>query len=129
MAHICLIDDDQGIRDTLTRILRRLGHEVKPAGNGREGLDLVAKNKFQIVITDIIMPEVEGIEVVRSIRQSDPDMQVIAMSGGGRVGNTDFLKMARSLGANELVYKPVTKTQFMEALNKCLERIGEPISA
>ena len=91
-----------------------------PARDGREGLDMLSKAKFDVVITDIIMPEVEGIEVLRTIKKDSPDTRVIAMSGGGRVGNTDFLKIAETLGADAILYKPVTKEGFMKALNTCL---------
>jgi len=121
MANICLIEDDKMIRDSLERILKKMGHSVTTATNGREGLDAVAKISFDLIITDIIMPEVEGIEVIRTAKQQSPDTRIIAMSGGGRVGNTDFLQIAQSLGADQIIYKPVTKTEFMSALNHCLD--------
>tara|TARA_R110002096_G_scaffold50539_12_gene132579 strand:- start:2420 stop:2800 length:381 start_codon:yes stop_codon:yes gene_type:complete len=120
VAQIGLIEDDKMIRDTLQRILKRMGHTVATASNGREGLDTVRKVKCDLVITDIIMPEIEGIEVIRTLKNEQPELKVIAMSGGGRVGNTDFLKIAQTLGADAIVYKPVTKKEFMHALNGCL---------
>jgi len=120
VAHICLIEDTELIRETLKRILEKLGHTVRPATNGREGLELCSAMKFDVVITDIIMPEVEGIEVLRTIKKESPTTRVIAMSGGGRVGNMDFLKIAESLGADAILYKPVTKAEFMQALETCL---------
>ncbi|MFC3052413.1 response regulator [Kordiimonas pumila] len=120
MANICLIEDDGMIRDSLKRILEKMGHSVTIAINGREGLNAVDKMPFEVVITDIIMPEVEGIEVIRTVKEKSPKTRIIAMSGGGRVGNTDFLKVAKNLGADEIVYKPVTKTEFLNALNGCL---------
>jgi len=126
MAHICLIEDDKMIRETLHKILEKMGHTVATATNGRDGLSVAGSADFDVVITDIIMPEIEGIEVIRTIKKRSPEMKIIAMSGGGRVGNTDFLKIAQSLGADATVYKPVTKKDFMSALNGCL---GEQVSA
>lgn len=120
MAHICVIEDATLIRETLQRILHKLGHTVTSAVNGRDGLDLCDKTVFDIVITDIIMPEIEGIEVLRTIKEKSPQTRVIAMSGGGRAANTDFLKIAESLGADAILYKPVTQDGFMKALNICL---------
>lgn len=120
MAQICLIEDDKMIREILERILKKIGHTVTVATNGREGLKAFDSAQFDLVITDIIMPEVEGIEVVRAVKERSPETKIIAMSGGGRVGNTDFLKIAKSLGADAILYKPVTKSQFMEALDSCL---------
>jgi len=120
MAHICLIEDDPMVRNVISRILSKLGHSVQVASNGREGLEFVQKLKFDLVITDIIMPEVEGIQVLQKVKESSPSTKVIAMSGGGRIGNTDFLEVAKSLGADAVVYKPVTKTEFMAALKTCL---------
>ena len=120
VANICLIEDTQMIRETLKRILEKIGHNVKTACDGREGLELFESMKFDLVITDIIMPEVEGIEVLRTVKSKSPDTRVIVMSGGGRVGNMNFLKLAESLGADAILYKPVTKKEFMVALNACL---------
>jgi len=120
MAKICLIEDEAMIRETLNRILQKLGHEVVTCSDGAQGLIEITKNSYDIVLTDIIMPEVEGIEILQTVKKVSPTTKVIAMSGGGRVGNTDFLEIASSLGADAIIYKPVTKTDFMEALNKCL---------
>lgn len=123
MANICLIEDDKMVRESLQRILEKMGHTVTAAHNGRVGLDAVERMSFELLITDIIMPEVEGIEVIRTVKEKSPKTRIIAMSGGGRVGNTDFLKVAKSLGADEIVYKPVTKTEFLGALTSCLEPV------
>ena len=120
MAKICLVEDDAMIRDILERILKKIGHDVTTATNGRQGLNAANDQNFDLVITDIIMPEVEGIEVIRTIKSKAPETKIIAMSGGGRVGNTDFLKIAESLGADAILYKPVTKSDFMAALDQCL---------
>jgi len=120
MANICLIEDTRMIRETLKRILEKIGHNVEAACDGREGLALFDSMKFDLVITDIIMPEVEGIEVLRTVKSKSPETRVIAMSGGGRVGNMNFLKLAESLGADAILYKPVTKKEFMVALDSCL---------
>lgn len=120
MARICLIEDDPTVRKVLYKVLSGAGHFVSAASNGREGLELMEHRDFDLVVTDIIMPEMEGIEMIRRVRDSKPDLKIIAMSGGGRVGNTDFLKIAKNLGADEIIYKPVTRTDFLETVNRCL---------
>ncbi|WP_286829729.1 MULTISPECIES: response regulator [Kordiimonas] len=118
--NICLIEDDPTIRKALSKVLEREGHFVAVCSNGREGLNIASSRRFDLVITDIIMPEVEGIEVIQKLRQHQPDLRIIAMSGGGRVGNTDFLEIAKSIGAHEVLYKPVTRTEVMQAIERCM---------
>jgi DNA-binding response OmpR family regulator len=78
--------------------------------------------KPDLVITDIIMPEKEGIQTITEIRREQPDAKIIAVSGGGRVGNTDFLKIARSLGADDAVAKPVDPDDFTARVRRFLPR-------
>jgi len=120
VARICLIEDDALIRKTLHKLLSNMDHFVATASNGKEGLALIQSRPFDIVVTDIIMPEMEGIELIRRIHETHPDLKVVAMSGGGRVGNMDFLKIAKSIGADEIIYKPATKTDFINAIDRCL---------
>ena len=105
---IIVIDDDPLIRAALGSALSSWGHEVTCAENGKQGFELFARSSADLLITDIIMPEQEGIETIIEIRKSAPDLPIIAISGGGRIGATDFLRMARSLGADVVLEKPFT---------------------
>ena len=72
------------------------------------------------MITDIIMPEMEGIQMIGEIRALNANAKVIAVSGGARIGNTDFLKIARLLGANDVIYKPFDPDDFLARIGNCL---------
>ena len=107
MSAILIVDDDKSLRDLLSSVLRERGHEVATAGEGNEALELMAQRCFEMVISDIIMPGKEGIETIREIRGLYPDVQVIAMSAGGSVGNAQILEYARMIGAHDSIRKPV----------------------
>jgi CheY-like chemotaxis protein len=120
-THILVIDDDPLVRYSVRTILEGAGHEVTEADNGRGGLECFRATRFDAVITDIIMPDMEGIETIRAIRALDRRMPVLAMSGGGRVGNTDFLKAAKALGADQVLQKPFEDDELLGALARAME--------
>jgi DNA-binding response OmpR family regulator len=103
---ILVIDDDEMVRRMVTRILHSDGHEVLCAADGAAGMMLLREHAPAVVITDIIMPEQEGIETILSIRREKPEVKIIAISGGGLFGEIEVLKMARLLGADEVIAKP-----------------------
>lgn len=120
MKKILVIDDDAMVRDTIVEILESEGYEVVSAGDGVRGLALFRREQPALVITDIIMPEKEGIETITEIRGSYPATKVIAISGGSRIGNVDFLKMARLLGAHDVISKPFDPDDFLSRVGNCL---------
>src|SRR5258708_9058818 len=99
MAKILVIDDDAIVRRTLAAVLEDGGHDVVCADDGLRGMDAFRIQQPDLVVTDIIMPEQEGIQTITEMRKERPDARIIAMSGGGRIVNTGFLKMAKDLGA------------------------------
>ena len=103
---ILVIDDDEAVRYAISRVARQAGFAVALAANGEEGLDLLDRVSPALVITDLIMPEKEGLETIRELRQRRPDLPIIAISGGGRLVGRDFLDVARKLGAQEALAKP-----------------------
>lgn len=115
---VLLIDDEQMVRKIVRKMLERGGHEVTEAENGRLGLQQLKTATFDLVITDIIMPEMEGVETLMTVREQYPSVKVIAMSGGGRTGNIDFLSAAEKLGASAILHKPFT----LEALSTAIEQ-------
>lgn len=117
---ILLIDDDALVRRTISRILHHVGHTVVMAENGRDGITLLQTENPELVITDIIMPDKEGIETIQEIRHLLPDMKIIAISGGARLGNMDYLSMALKLGASEALAKPFDPSELIEAISRCL---------
>jgi DNA-binding response OmpR family regulator len=120
MAKILVIDDDVMVRHTITKILRHGGHEVVTAEDGVRGMAAFRKEHPDLVITDIIMPEQEGIATITQIRREARDTKIIAVSGGGRIGNTDFLSMAQKLGANDILAKPFLPEELMGRVRSCL---------
>ncbi len=120
MAHILLIDDDDLSRFAMHEVLTRAGHKVTEAENGKLGLAAQASTDFDLIITDIIMPEVEGIELIVKVRERSPTIPVIAVSGGGRMSETDYLENARDLGANATLAKPFSEDQLNEKVAECL---------
>ena len=119
MARILLIDDEPQLRRTLTLALERAGHEVYCAGDGEEGIAFLTSRQVDIVISDIMMPQKEGIETIIELRKLYPDIKVVAISGGGRTGNFGFLKMAKKFGASHTLAKPFT----MKALVDCVREL------
>jgi CheY-like chemotaxis protein len=103
---ILVIDDDAAVRVTVQSVLSRFGYKVISAADGEEGIRLFRSIRPDLVITDIIMPVREGIETILAIRHEQPEAKIIAMSGGGRIGNADLLSMARQLGADQVIAKP-----------------------
>ncbi len=120
MAHILLVDDDDMARFAMREVLTRAGHDVTEAENGALGLSAQSSTDFDVIITDIIMPEVEGIEFIMKVREQSPNIPVIAVSGGGRMSETDYLETARDLGANAILAKPFSEDQLNEKVAECL---------
>lgn len=123
MARILVVDDEDLVRLTLRQMLEAAGHVVFEAANGRQGVALQAEQPVDLVLTDIIMPEQEGIETIVQLRRKNPKLKIIAISGGGRMKNMDFLKIAANVGADATLAKPFSTKELTEAVNRCLERV------
>jgi len=122
MATIVVIDDDADVRQTLTRILGSAGHAVHEAAYGEAGLRLAAELAPALVITDILMPEKEGIEIIRELRRAQPRLRILAISGGGQPGALDFLDMARALGADAALAKPFRRVELLDLVTGLLAK-------
>lgn len=116
MAKIILIDDEPSILLMLKKMLEKAGHEVDTASNGNEGIILFEKNKYDLLITDIIMPEKEGMETIIEAHKKYPGLKIIAISGGGRISPEGYLPGAKHLGANMVFQKPLVQKEFLEAV-------------
>jgi len=120
MACILIIDDEDDLRRIMRNALVKQGHDVIEARNGTDALDLFEQNPADLVVTDIMMPESDGIEIIIALRRKDPDIRIIAISGGGRVGDTDYLTMAKKFGATQVLAKPFRRQQLVDAVAECL---------
>jgi len=122
MAKILVIDDEDDVRAVVRGVLESAGHDVLAAPNGARGLDVLRESGAELVITDILMPEREGIETIRDIRQEFPGVRVIAMSGGGRLlkSTTHFLT-ASALGAHAVLRKPFGPEVLLSAVEDALK--------
>jgi YesN/AraC family two-component response regulator len=120
MTRILIIDDDVQIREMLRQMLEFENYEVVEAGNGKEALRIQQQTPADLVITDLIMPEKEGIETIRELREIFPEIKIIAMSGGGVVGPESYLKIAKSLGAQKTFVKPIERKILLEGIREVL---------
>jgi CheY-like chemotaxis protein len=120
MARILIIEDDEPVRTMLGLTLAHFGHSVIEARDGEEGLMLFRNNETDLVITDIVMPEKEGLEVLMTLRKKYPPVKMIAISGGGRQTAKDNLHIAKLMGATRVLAKPVTTETLMAVVNELL---------
>ena len=117
---ILIIDDEPMIRHLATRILHRAGFRTLSAANGIQGVACFRRERPALVITDLIMPEREGIETIRLIRREGANVPIIAISGGTLTGTADFLAMARELGATAILRKPFEPIELLLLIERCL---------
>jgi CheY-like chemotaxis protein len=122
MARILIVDDNADLGMVLRQLLQAAGHHPVVVDNARAGLAMVEAGDIELVITDILMPEVDGIEMLRGVRQKRPDLPVIAMSGGGQIAARDLLDMIGQLGADHVLQKPVRRNDLLAAVDSVLAR-------
>ena len=118
MKKILVVDDEAMVREAISVLLEEGGYEVRTANNGREGIKEYTDFKPDLVLTDIVMPDMEGIEFLRILRKKKGDLPVIVMSGN--VVGQKFSKSARLIGAAAVLQKPFSKEDLLSAVNGCL---------
>ena len=121
MSNILIIDDDFQLRKMLRQMLERSGYEVAEASDGDMGIKACREDDFDLVITDIVMPNKEGIETIMELKRAYPEIKILAMSGGGRNKPEDYLFMAEKLGAEQTLSKPFEREDFLGKVSKILE--------
>jgi YesN/AraC family two-component response regulator len=117
---ILLVDDEILTRKTLEAFLVRKGFDVISAEDGHHATRFLKKYTPQIVITDIIMPEKNGIELILDIQKKYPSIKIIAISGGGKINASTHLNIAKDLGVHAIISKPVTDKDLLSAIEECL---------
>ena len=121
MAIILLVEDDDLVRDMLAQTLERAHHQVISANNGEEAADILKTTKPDIMITDIIMPKKSGITLISEVKNKQPQMEIIAISGGGRLDPTGYLDLSESLGASVSFEKPIDNAALLMAIDLLLQ--------
>lgn len=120
MSHILIIDDEPQIRRMLRRMLESEGYTVTEAADGAEGIKHYHTNPADLIITDLIMPNKEGIETIAELRKKNPGIKIIAMSGGGKREPEGYLNMAKLLGASKTFEKPFKKEELLKAIKSLI---------
>lgn len=120
MARILIIDDDESVTSMLRTVLERNGYEVITAADGREGMRRYNAQPADLVISDILMPEMDGLEALKELRRLSPDVKIIAVSGGGARLNMDVLRVAELLGAAATFKKPYRIDALLDAVRQLL---------
>ncbi|MCF3651929.1 response regulator [Synoicihabitans lomoniglobus] len=123
MARILIADDNPDLLEITTATLEDRGHEVISVVNGAEVIEQLELQPIDLLVTDVLMPDKEGIETILEIRRTNPILPIIAISGGGHVGPVDYLTMARAAGANAALTKPVAPSKLASAIE---ELLGNP---
>ena len=121
MARILVVDDDQFLRLLITRALETAGHSVSSCENGRQAVEHIQHADTDLLITDILMPEMDGVDTVRAIRRLQPDLPIIAISAGGPAKASDFLSLAQAFGATETLTKPFRPEDIVAAAGRLLK--------
>lgn len=117
MAKILIIDDDPSILTMLQKMLEKAGYEVDIASNGSEGLKKIEFCPPDLLVTDIVMPEKEGLELIFYLRGKNPGLKIVAISGGGRFNYEGYLNSAKLLGADLIFQKPLVHKEFVQAIS------------
>jgi len=120
MTRILAIDDDIEIREMLKQLLERAGYEVLLAPDGKEALKLHQSNPVDLIITDIVMPEKEGLETIVEFHRQSPRVKIIAISGGGKIDANQYLTLAEMLGAQKTFSKPFELKKLLEEVRELL---------
>jgi CheY-like chemotaxis protein len=121
MANILVIDDDDQFRKLLRKVLEKEGYGVTEAADGKKGIQQYQHSPADLVLTDIVMPDKEGIETIMDLRRMDSHVKIIAMSGGGQIGADSYLDLAKKLGAHQTLTKPIDRQELLSVIKKALD--------
>jgi len=113
-----VIDDDSQILHLCRVLLEREGYTVFAAATGDAGLEMCCNESIDLVITDIIMPDKDGLETISEIKTQFPEIRIVAMSGGGRLGPDSYLPLAKKLGAADVLCKPFTRNELLTVVEE-----------
>lgn len=121
MPRILVVDDEEHVRDMVTAMIEPLGYDIVVAKNGAEACDVCKAALVDLIITDIVMPEKNGIDLIMETKKEYPDIPVIAISGGGGItGRYDYLEIAKLVGAKNILEKPFSMEELRSAVDNIL---------
>ena len=126
MIRILLVDDDDMSRGAIHKMLERAGYAVESTSDGDEVIRMYGQEAADLVITDLIMPDKDGLEIIQDLRRLNPQVRILAISGGGRVDANEYLAVARKFGAVEVLSKPFTKDDLRKAVDAALGTKAPP---
>ena len=121
MARILIIDDEPMIRDLLVNILEHAGYETITASGGKDAIEIYRENPADLIITDLLMPEKDGLETIMELRRDSKDVKIIAMSGGGKIDPETYLQIAKTVGAVKTLAKPIRIKELLKTVQEALE--------
>jgi len=121
VPQILIVEDDDEFRAIMRDFLEQEGYGVAEAGDGKAAMEIQRLTGADLVITDIVMPEMDGIETIMALRKGFPWVKIIAMSGGHRAGPRAFLNLAKALGAHRTLHKPFVFEDMLTAIDELLE--------
>jgi DNA-binding NtrC family response regulator len=127
---ILVADDEAAIRTLITEGLTKSGHRVETVDNGDDAIRRVKERRFDLLITDIVMPDADGLDVIRACQKAQPEIRVLAISGGGKyMQGADCLRIAEALGAHAAVMKPFTWDELLLGMTEALPKQGRNTGA
>jgi len=121
MAGILIVEDDNDMREMLKTTLLRRKYSVQEASNGMEAISKFKPALTDLVITDLIMPDEDGLKVIMRLKEMKPDIKIVAISGGGKAGPANYLSLARALGADVVLPKPFSINELISKIEVLIE--------
>lgn len=120
---VLVVDDFQDVRESLAEVLEDCGKQVFTAENGKQAIDIIKQNPINLIISDILMPEMDGLELIQETRKLHPDMKFILISGGSRYNDQfDYLEMSKTLtGIDTLLQKPFDTEELVAMVDNLLD--------
>lgn len=118
---ILVVDDEAELRDVVSRVLMDAGHRVTTAVDGKEAIARMGGEAFDLILTDVIMPEKDGMQVITEARRKQPQVRIVAMSGGGHIPRDQYLRIASGLGAHAVLAKPFTSRELIDTVTAVFE--------
>lgn len=120
MARVMVVEDDQGVRRAIARMLENDGHEVVEEANGHSALRHFAGDPVDLVLSDVYMPDMDGLDLLKRLREGFPEAKIVMVSGGGRLRAESVLEAAKALGASRVLAKPFSPEEIRDIVNETL---------